>query len=575
MFIRVRYVCRLLCLSVFLPVCLTTTAIVEPSGWGLRIGTWFTASQSTPKSDVIVVLGGSTLERINTSIELYKDGIAPRIVITGHDPDDSEDWEVQGIKNVLDTADIPQNNITWLKTGSTYEDAQRIREQAHIQNWEQILIVSHWYHGRRAICTIKNTLSDDNVQIAFTPAETKITLTNWWRSEDGIAGIITETPKLLYYSVKYRTPLGGCWSDGMDPVKVIALSGLGIPLSLFLVMVIRHYALREKKLDIPNGRSSHTVPTPRGGGIAIVFVTIVLLLIGIADGADMPFKNVLLFVACSVSVAGVGLLDDWWRTLSPRVRLGIHFIIALAFVVGVSAMTEFYLPVLGNLELGMIIGGMLTLFWIVGLINAYNFMDGSDGLAGTQVFLAGSAWALLFFLEGQETLALLAGLLAASSMGFLFLNAPSAKIFMGDVGSTFLGFSFAALSVFAFAEMGNSRLPVTSVLMVGVFVFDAAYTMLRRARNGENLLEAHHSHLYQRLIDMGYSHSSVCTYYAALMTLSAAGGLAFYFTENDAIGLVVLVGILGSYLGLASWVTWLEADHIPGSIPHGELTTDK
>jgi UDP-N-acetylmuramyl pentapeptide phosphotransferase/UDP-N-acetylglucosamine-1-phosphate transferase len=351
----------------------------------------------------------------------------------------------------------------------------------------------------------------------------------------------------------------------MHSVKIIALLALGTALSYFLVAAIRNYALRKEKLDIPNGRSSHSAPVPRGGGIAFVVVTTILLLFSTAGGTDVASRNFLAFATASVGVASIGLADDWWRELPAKLRLIVHLAIALAFLAVVGVLTNLYLPLAGNLDLHLIPGGVISLLWITGLINAYNFMDGSDGLAGTQAFLGGSAWALLFFMEGQETLGLLAGLLAASSLGFLTLNAPPARIFMGDVGSTYLGFSLSALSVIAVAEMKDPRLPVVGVLMVSVFVFDSGFTVLRRARNRENLLEAHHSHLYQRLIKLGYSHRAVCTRYAVLMAISAGGGLAYYYARSEALALGILAGILGLYLGLAGWVTWLEADHTSGS----------
>jgi len=421
--------------------------------------------------------------------------------------------------------------------------------------------------------TIKHVVLDDNVQIAFVPATTETNFTNWWQSEDGIVGLFAESPKLLYYSAKYHTPLGGCWNGGMNPIKVLAISSLGMPLSFFLVVAIRWYALRRKKLDVPNDRSSHSMPTPRGGGIAIVSVTLALLLLGTGNQADIRFTRVIAFIIAGILIAAIGLIDDWWKTPSAKIRLMAHFAVALAFTVASGVITELYIPALGDLYLGPVPGGVMTLFWLAGLINVYNFMDGSDGLAGTQAFLGGSAWSLIFFLEGQETLALLSGLIAATSLGFLAMNTPPAKIFMGDVGSTFLGFSLSALTVTAFTEMGNPRLLVTGILIVGVFVFDATFTIFRRMRNGENLLEAHCSHLYQRLIKLGHSHATVCARYGFLMALSALVGLLYYFSDSEVIGLGALIGILTLYLGLAGWVTWLESDRASGSKSQNRLAT--
>jgi UDP-N-acetylmuramyl pentapeptide phosphotransferase/UDP-N-acetylglucosamine-1-phosphate transferase/uncharacterized SAM-binding protein YcdF (DUF218 family) len=570
-FSRLRWIGSLLGLSQLFIFALIVLAIVEPNVWGYRIGTWYTAPKSAPPSDAVIVLGGSTQERIRTGLLLYKSGIAPRIAITGHNPDNPDDWETQELMQAIALANVPATDILWLPSTSTFDDGQRIAATVRSLGWQRIIIVSHWYHGRRAVCSVRYALADASVEVAFTPAATDINLANWWQSENGTAKVFTESLKLLYYSVVYPVPLGGCWSEGMNPIKVVVFSGLGIPLSFMLVVAIRWYALITKKLDIPNGRSSHAVPTPRGGGIAIVIVTVLLLLLSVASGADMSLSRTVAFVVTAVSVAGVSLVDDWWKVLSAKLRLALHFAVALVFVLVIGTLSEAYLPILGVFKLNLIFGGALTMLWITGLINVYNFMDGSDGLAGTQSFLAGCAWALLFFIEGQETLAILSGLLATASLGFLFLNVPPAKIFMGDVGSTFLGFSLSALVVVAYAEMDNSRLPVTGALMVGVFVFDAVFTILRRARKGENLLEAHCSHLYQRLIRLGYSHAAVCARYAVLMALSATGSLMYYFTSSDVLAFAVLVSLMTLYLGLAGWVTRLEADHTLGSKPRLRL----
>lgn len=550
-------------------------AMIEPNAWGPRVGIWYTAPEATPPSDAIIVLGGNTAERTETGIALFKRGLAPYLVITGHDPDNPDDWTLRGIRHRLAEEGIPAERVIWAETTSTRQDAQRIVDEVQRAGWQRLLIVSNWSHGRRAVCTIEHALTHapagGDVRIAFASAASDVHWENWWRSENGIVDLYTENPKLAYYYLKHQIPLGGCWSRGMDPIKLIVLTSLGLPLSFVLVAAIWRYTLREKKLDVPNGRSSHVVPTPRGGGLAIAVMTLALLLAGTVGGTDVSAWYVLVFVVAGVIIAAIGLLDDWWRTLSARARLGVHFAIAFAFVVSVRPIDAVYFPLLGTIDLWLVLGGAVSLLWIAGLINAYNFMDGIDGLAGTQAVLAGSAWALIFFVEGQETLALLAGLLATTSLGFLALNAPPARIFMGDVGSTFLGFALSTLAVIAFAELDNPRLPVTGLLIMGVFLFDTIFTILRRLRNGENLLEAHRTHLYQRLITRGYSHAAVCLRYAILMVVSAAGGVVFYFADSDMVAFGIVMGLLGIYLGLVGWVAWLEADHAPISKPHIKL----
>jgi UDP-N-acetylmuramyl pentapeptide phosphotransferase/UDP-N-acetylglucosamine-1-phosphate transferase len=168
------------------------------------------------------------------------------------------------------------------------------------------------------------------------------------------------------------------------------------------------------------------------------------------------------------------------------------------------------------------------MIWIVGLTNAYNFMDGSDGIAGAQALVAGASWACLGWLAGLPTLAGLGLLLAGGSLGFLLHNWPPARIFMGDVGSAFLGYSFAILPLLALAGQRSlaAASPVLGLLPVWPFVFDASFTFLRRLRHGENVFAAHRTHLFQRLLIAGFSHRFVLLLYGSLATV---GGVAAVF----------------------------------------------
>ena len=171
------------------------------------------------------------------------------------------------------------------------------------------------------------------------------------------------------------------------------------------------------------------------------------------------------------------------------------------------------LPFVPSMPLGWL-GIPLTLLWLAGLTNAYNFMDGIDGLAGSQAVVAGLAWLVLGGIVGLPIVRLLGVLLAGSSLGFLGHNWPPARIFLGDVGSAFVGFSLAVLAVIG--GLAHPRLPLAGLLVVWPFVFDTTFTILRRLRRGENIFAAHRSHLYQRLVIAGYSHRAVTLLYAGL-----------------------------------------------------------
>jgi UDP-N-acetylmuramyl pentapeptide phosphotransferase/UDP-N-acetylglucosamine-1-phosphate transferase len=186
---------------------------------------------------------------------------------------------------------------------------------------------------------------------------------------------------------------------------------------------------------------------------------------------------------------------------------------------------------------------VITFFWVMGLINAYNFMDGIDGLAGVQAVVAGLGWALLGGIEGQILISSFGLLVAASSLGFLGHNWSPARVFMGDVGSAFLGYAFAVLPVMAIAE--NPHLFLAGVLLVWPFVFDPTFTFIRRLRNGEDVFSAHRSHLYQRLVITGYSHRFVTLLYLGLnltgLGLALLWGLKFpWATIATALSLPIL-----------------------------------
>ncbi len=283
--------------------------------------------------------------------------------------------------------------------------------------------------------------------------------------------------------------------------------------------LLRRWAPRLGLLDIPNERSSHTVPTPRGGGLAIVVATILglWLVYAVLKPGELAVA-LLIYTLGAAQIAVVSWANDR-RSLSATVRLASH---ALGAALGIFAFGYWHtvsLPLLGLVSLGWL-GGFITLLWIVGLTNAYNFMDGIDGLAGGQAVIAGLGWAVLGGLSRQPLVSAFGLLLAASSLGFLAHNWPPARIFMGDVGSAFLGYTFAVVAVMAAAA--DTRLALAGVLLLWPFVFDTALTFLCRLLKGENVFAAHRSHLYQRLILAGHSHRAVTLLYLGLALIGAA-----------------------------------------------------
>ncbi|NMY40047.1 glycosyltransferase family 4 protein [Pseudomonas sp. WS 5013] len=254
---------------------------------------------------------------------------------------------------------------------------------------------------------------------------------------------------------------------------------------------LRRYALAHNVLDVPNSRSSHQVPTPRGGGMAIVVAcSLALAALALSDLLPAP-----LFYALSGSgalVALVGFVDDH-RPLSARWRLLAHFLAAAWGLFWLGGMPEVRIPGVGGLP-GWL-WGLLGLVYLVWLLNLYNFMDGIDGIAGTEAICVCLGGAILYALAGRYEMVLLPVLLALASAGFLFWNFPSARIFMGDAGSGYLGLLLGLFSLQA--AWVAQELFWSWLILLGVFIVDASVTLLRRLLQGSRVYEAHRSHAYQ------------------------------------------------------------------------------
>jgi len=271
---------------------------------------------------------------------------------------------------------------------------------------------------------------------------------------------------------------------------LLALSVL--VLAIVITGAARRYALARSLVDQPNERSSHQVPTPRGGGVAIVIAFCVALTWLWADGAVAADSTIALIGAGGL-VALVGFVDDH-RHIPARWRLVAHFLAAAWALVWIGGLPP--LVVLGTeLRLGWF-GHVAAAVLLVWLLNLYNFMDGIDAIAGIEgvtVALAGAAlWSLS---TGGSSDALVPTLLAAATAGFLCWNLPPARIFMGDAGSGFLGLVFAVFAIWS--AHANPSLFWSWLILLGVFVVDATVTLVRRVLRGERFYDAHRSHAYQ------------------------------------------------------------------------------
>jgi len=278
-----------------------------------------------------------------------------------------------------------------------------------------------------------------------------------------------------------------------------------------LVGVLRMLTVRWGLVDLPNARSSHAKPTARGGGIAIVLVTLLTVAIDFSLHG-IPGSLSVAWIVGGGLVAGVGFLDDL-KGLSAVARAGAQLLAAILLLnaIDIPAVSASLGLTTGWPALVWVVAGMV----IVWSINLFNFMDGIDGLASAQCIFVVLAGTLLIAMGHEIGSSLLSGVaMAGASAGFLIWNAPPAKIFMGDVGSGFIGFGLIAG---ALATSGHGPVSLwTWLVLNGVFVADATITVLTRLFRGQRIYEAHRSHVYQRLARRWSSHGRVTAAYMSI-----------------------------------------------------------
>jgi len=299
------------------------------------------------------------------------------------------------------------------------------------------------------------------------------------------------------------------------------LYGVLFALSALMTYGVREWAKRKSFLDIPNARSSHQIPTPKGGGIAIV----VSFYIGLWYLHSQVPPSLYGALWCGVPIAIVSLVDDMVE-LSSRVRLLVQSVAvggALYFMGGVSHL---------DFGWGMIEGAWLNGVAFVGmlwLINLYNFMDGIDGYVAVETIIMGLVvWLFLGNILGW--------ILIASVGGFLMFNWHKASIFMGDVGSATIGFWVAVWVAYG---SQHTELAIWLVPLI-LFLYDATVTLLRRWSNGESITQAHKKHAYQRLVQSGFSHARVTL---LLLGINLFLLLLLYVSPSKSMVLLVALGV--------------------------------
>lgn len=291
--------------------------------------------------------------------------------------------------------------------------------------------------------------------------------------------------------------------------------------SLCLTYFMRRYALKKSLLAAVNERSSHTTPTPHGGGIAIALTWFGGLIYLFTCKEIEP--TLFYALMCGGLLSLVSYADDLYE-LSPKLRLLVQALVSVAglYALGGLERIDFGFWVLEN----PFITNTLAFLGIMWFINLYNFLDGIDGYAGSEaIFLAIAGW-LLF--GGEHFLVLI-----ASVAGFLVWNWHKAKIFMGDVGSTLLGYTVAIFSMY---YQNNGVSLFVWIILFGLFWFDATLTLIRRFKNREKLSQAHRKHAYQRLVQSGFAHDRVVVFALGINLILVILGYSAFTQPSNVIG---------------------------------------
>lgn len=317
------------------------------------------------------------------------------------------------------------------------------------------------------------------------------------------------------------------------------LAGAAFLLAAWLTWRFLDPGSRFHLLDHPNTRSLHQQATPRSGGIAFAAAIVMVLVLAKVAGALPAFEGQIWFAAGALVLWITGAMDDRGHVWTP-LRLLLHFLAGVFLVTAGWSIDQLQLATM-TMPLSTVAGGILTTLFVVWMVNLYNFMDGMDGLAGGMAVVGFATLALLGWLGEADTFVLLNLVFAASAAGFLAWNFPPARIFMGDAGSSVLGYLAAAMSLWG-VQLGLFSLWIP-LLVFSPFIVDATFTLLRRLLRGEKVWQAHREHLYQRLVELGWGHKRTVLSGYVLMLLCAFSAL---WLSRQGSGYL--------WIGLAVWV---------------------
>lgn len=321
-----------------------------------------------------------------------------------------------------------------------------------------------------------------------------------------------------------------------------AAFGIALLLAYLVTFPVRIFGQRMKILDKPGHRSSHTTVVPRTGGIAIILAMVPAL--ALTSETSTPF---VIGIIAALFIAAISFIDDV-ITIPSIPRLLAH-LLAAGVVIKFLRIEMVELDLFGTtVQLPYWLALIVPVVFVAGFTNFFNFMDGINGIAAIQGLFGGLTIAILLHMGGGTNRVLAAAALAGACAGFIPHNFPRARIFMGDAGSTILGFLLAMLAVMGARHVKLPHVPFVALVMpLGLFIYDTVFTLFKRVLRRENFLKAHREHHYQLLVRCGWSHIRVTLIQAGLMLLCSVAALTYAW--SPAVGRIcVLAGLLSVFV---------------------------
>lgn len=354
----------------------------------------------------------------------------------------------------------------------------------------------------------------------------------------------------------------------LDSLESILWPGLALVVfvvTAVFVDVMILLATRLRLVDVPSGRSAHSLPTARGGGMPMVLTACLASAAVCFRWPAYAFPVAMGVILPSFVIAVVGFWDDI-RPLRATLRLVVQVGVAVGVVFVLGPVRGLHLPALPFVDFGWL-AWPLSVVWVVGCINAFNFMDGSDGMAALGAVAVAAGFAAIAFSDGDFPVVLLASFVGAAAAGFLVFNWFPARVFMGDVGSAFLGTFFAALTLFDVTG-STEKVFLPLAMAAWPYIYDPLVSVIRRVCTGHNPLVPHREFLFHRLVRSGVSHATVAVLYAVLALAGAVAGWMMVEGSTPAdvqrwlpLTVVFLAAVL------TAWTEWRFRRFFPVAMP--------